>query len=78
MFSYTCIHREMLTMISLVNHLSPHIDRKPNPEAMMKTSPDGSKRYFFMPFPQEDVVFNPNLGSNVDGVHVDVRATYSY
>ena len=50
----------------------------PNPEAMMKTSPDGSKRYFFMPFPQEDVVFNPNLGSNVDGVHVDVRATYSY
>ena len=45
---------------------------------MMKTSPDGSKRYFFMPFPQEDVVFNPNLGSNVDGVHVDVRATYSY
>lgn len=49
-----------------------------NPEAMMKTSPDGSKRYFFMPFPQEDVVFNAQLGSNVDGIHVDVRETYSY
>lgn len=49
-----------------------------NPEAMMKTSPDGTNRYFFMPFPQEDVVFNANLGSNVDGVHVDVRETYSY
>lgn len=49
-----------------------------NPTAMMKTDPDSGKRYFFIPFPTEDVVFNPNLGSNVDGVHVDVRATYSY
>lgn len=49
-----------------------------NPESMMKVDPDTGKRYFFMPFPTEDVVFNPNLGSNVDGVHVDVRATYSY
>ena len=49
-----------------------------NPEAMMKTDPDTGGRYFYMPFPTEDVVLNPNLGSNVDGVHVDVRETYSY
>lgn len=49
-----------------------------NPEALMKTDPDTGKRYFYLPFPTEDVVYNPNLGSNVDGVHVDVRETYSY
>lgn len=49
-----------------------------NPESMMKTDPDSGKRYFYLPFPTEDVVFNPNLGSNVDGVHVDVRETYNY
>jgi hypothetical protein len=26
----------------------------------------------------EDVLFNGNLGSNVEGIHIDVRATYSY
>ncbi len=33
---------------------------------------------FTMPFPTEDVVLNPNMGSDVKGVHVDVRATYKY
>lgn len=49
-----------------------------NPESLMKTDPDSGKRYFYLPLPTEDVVTNPNLASNVDGVHVDVRATYSY
>jgi hypothetical protein len=31
---------------------------------------------FTLPFPQEDVVFNPNLLK--DPVEVDVRATYVY
>ena len=33
---------------------------------------------FTMPFPTEDVVMNPNVGSTSQPVHVDVRATYSY
>lgn len=49
-----------------------------NPAAMMKTDPDTGMDYFYMPFPTEDVELNPNLGSSVDGVHVDVRSTYSY
>jgi len=51
---------------------------KPTVSSLMKKDPDTGKMYFYMPFPSEDVIFNPNLGSNVDGVHVDVRATYSY
>ncbi len=50
----------------------------PNPVALMKLDQVSNKQYFCLPFPSEDVVFNPNLGSNVDGIHVDVRATYSY
>ena len=33
---------------------------------------------FVIPYPTEDVALNPNLGSNVEADHVDVRATYSY
>lgn len=33
---------------------------------------------FTIPFPTEDVVMNPNVGSTVDPVHVDVRETFSY
>lgn len=33
---------------------------------------------FTLPFPTEDVVLNPNVGSDVPGVHVDVRETYKY
>ena len=50
----------------------------PTVATLMKTDPDTGKKYFFMPFPTEDVIFNPNLGSAVNGEHVDVRATYSY
>lgn len=50
----------------------------PNPVALMKKDKVSGKQYFCLPFPSEDVVFNPNLGSNVDGIHVDVRQTYSY
>ena len=34
--------------------------------------------YFALPMCAEDVLFNPNLGSNVEGEHVNVRETYSY
>ena len=33
---------------------------------------------FTMPFPTEDVVMNPNVGSTVPPIHVDVRETYKY
>ncbi len=33
---------------------------------------------FTLPFPSEDVVLNPNVGSDVPGVSVDVRETYRY
>ena len=33
---------------------------------------------FTVPFPTEDVVMNPNVGSTAEPVHVDVRATFSY
>ena len=33
---------------------------------------------FTIPFPTEDVVMNPNVGSTVDPIHVDVRETFSY
>ena len=32
----------------------------------------------YMPFPTEDVVMNPNVGSTSEPIHVDVRETYSY
>ena len=55
-----------------------NVTSAPSVASMMKKDPDSGKRYFFMPLPTNDVVFNPNLGSNVDGIHVDVRNTYSY
>mgnify|MGYP002624507803 CR=1 FL=1 len=51
---------------------------RPNISSLMKRDPDSGKMNFYMPFPSEDVIFNLNLGSSVDGVHVDVRSTYSY
>lgn len=33
---------------------------------------------FTLPFPTEDVVLNPKVGSSVEPVHVDVRETYTY
>ena len=41
-------------------------------------APMVTEKTFTIPFPTEDVSVNPNLGSNVEPVHVDVRATYSY
>ena len=55
-----------------------NVTSAPNVASMMKKDPDSGKRYFFMPLPTNDIVFNPNLGSNVDGIHVDVRNTYNY
>lgn len=50
----------------------------PNVMSMMKKDPESGKNYFFLPMTAEDVLYNPNLGSTVNGEHVDVRATYSY
>ncbi len=50
----------------------------PNPISAMKIDSETGKRYLLLPFPTEDVVFNPNLASDVDGVTLDVRNTYSY
>lgn len=41
-------------------------------------APNVTANSFQLPYPTEDVTLNPNLGSNVDPIHVDVRATYSY
>lgn len=50
----------------------------PDFSAMMKKDPDSQKNYFYLPMTADDVLYNPNLGSSVNGEHVDVRSTYSY
>ena len=45
---------------------------------LRKDSEVSNQGYFALPMAAEDVLFNGNLGSNVEGVHMDVRATYSY
>lgn len=50
----------------------------PSVISMMKVNAQSGKKYFFLPFPTEDVTFNPNLASDKDGEHVDIRKTYSY
>lgn len=47
-------------------------------ENLMKEDPDSHKKYFVLPFTARDVIFNPNLASNAEAQHVDVRETYSY
>ncbi|MBQ0056028.1 MAG: RagB/SusD family nutrient uptake outer membrane protein [Bacteroidales bacterium] len=37
-----------------------------------------TKTVFTMPFPTEDCAINPNLKSEAEPIHVDVRSTYSY
>ena len=40
--------------------------------------PNVTANSFILPYPTEDVALNPNLGSNVEPIHVDVRSEYSY
>ena len=40
--------------------------------------PNVTANSFVLPYPTEDVALNPNLGSNVEPDHVDVRDLYSY
>ena len=40
--------------------------------------PNVTANSFVLPFPTEDVALNPNVGSNVPPVHVDIRETYTY
>lgn len=41
-------------------------------------APNITANSFTLPFPTEDVALNPNLASNAEAEHVDVRSTYSY
>ena len=41
-------------------------------------SPNVTASSFTLPFPTEDVVYNPNLASDVAAVEVDIRSEYSY
>ena len=51
----------------------------PNVNVMLRQDSEVSnKGYFALPMSAEDVLFNKNLGSNVEGEHVDVRSTYTY
>ena len=51
----------------------------PNVNVLLrKDSEVSTNGYFAIPMSAEDVLFNPNLGSNVEGEHVDVRSTYTY
>ena len=50
----------------------------PNVQMLMKKNQDTGKLMFLLPFATEDVTTNPNMATSVDGVHVDVFATYSY
>ena len=40
--------------------------------------PNVTSNRFVLPYTTEDVALNPNLGSNVSPIHVDVRSEYSY
>lgn len=40
--------------------------------------PNVTKSSFQLPFPTEDVVFNGNMASSAEAIHVDVRSEYSY
>ncbi len=51
---------------------------QPDFTSLMRKDADSGKMYFYIPMSSEDVVYNPNLASNIDGEHVDVRSTYSY
>lgn len=50
----------------------------PSVEVLTEKDSEVGKSYFALPMPAEDVLYNPNLGSNVEGEHVDVRSIYSY
>jgi hypothetical protein len=50
----------------------------PNVIVMLRKDSETGKSYFALPMSAEDVLFNPNLGSNVEGEHEDVRAKYTY
>ena len=45
---------------------------------LLRLDSEIGKSYFALPMSSEDVLYNPNLGSNVEGIHVNVRETYSY
>jgi hypothetical protein len=50
----------------------------PNVSVLLRQDSEIGKSYFALPMSAEDVLYNSNLGSNVEGIHVNVRDTYSY
>ena len=52
-------------------------DAQYDPEAANKI-PNVTVSSFVLPFPSQDVVYNMNMASNAEVVHVDVRTEYSY
>ncbi len=44
----------------------------------LNDKPNVTLSSFTLPFPTEDVIFNANIASNVDPIHVDVRSEYQY
>ncbi len=47
-------------------------------ENLMNTDPETGSKYFALPFPASDVVYNKNLASAVPSQRLDVRNTYGY
>lgn len=41
-------------------------------------NPNVTVSSFTLPFPSEDVIFNPNMASDAEAIHVDVRSEYQY
>lgn len=41
-------------------------------------NPNVTESSFTLPFPTEDVIFNPNVSSDAESIHVDVRSEYQY
>ena len=63
------------------NYVGPGAHSWDNSEIIYNPSQeltDVKPSMFTIPFPTEDVVMNPNVGSDAQPVHVDVRETYKY
>ena len=63
------------------NYVGPGAHKWDNSSIVYNTEDDlvdVKASMFVVPFPTEDVVSNPNVGSTAEPVHVDVRETYSY
>lgn len=51
---------------------------RPVVTVLLKADSQTGKNVFTLPFTTQDIVYNPNLASDVPAEHVDVRALYKY